>query len=238
MENTVDNKRGILIILFIIAFIPFFAGGFYYHLIKNNLVFFWSAEIVTWMIIPSITFILVKKQIINLEDFGFQIFSPSIKLFLHFIFIPIILSLIHHYSVELARVVFPNNYLATDFSYFEMYPQNFALVIVVTFYYAFTAGFFEEFLYRGLLYKIINYKNKNIILYLILSSLLFSLGHWAGGIINIIATFAFGIFCASYFAITKNIWPLIFGHFSYDIILFTYYAGLSKYNWLHKLLSS
>lgn len=52
--------------------------------------------------------------------------------------------------------------------------------------------------------------------YIVISSIVFAGAHWEGGLPNLAETFTVGIFAATIFRLTGNLWPLIVGHIITD----------------------
>jgi len=95
-----------------------------------------------------------------------------------------------------------------------------------------TAGFVEEFLWRGyLMNRLMDlFSNKtalNWVFVLILSSIIFGLGHAYQDAAGMIKTGAVGlVFGVSYLVVGRNLWPLIFAHALIDSIDFiTHFFG-------------
>lgn len=78
----------------------------------------------------------------------------------------------------------------------------------------------EEIYYRGILGKLFQVGSKLNLNYIFVSSMLFSLNHWEGGIINLIDTFLYGLLFSTFFNKFQNIWPLVIAHIITDIVAF------------------
>jgi len=85
-----------------------------------------------------------------------------------------------------------------------------------------TAGFGEEILWRGFFFerlgRLIGTARRGKVLAVLITSTLFGLAHyvsqhWMG----VEQAFIVGLIVGSYFAITKNIWPLIVTHAAFDV---------------------
>ena len=89
------------------------------------------------------------------------------------------------------------------------------------FYLAASAAFFEEITYRGMLAVMLVRAESKIwsqFLYILVSATLFGLVHWEQGLSAILVVGLTGAaFCILYIWF-RSLWPLIFGHFIYDVL--------------------
>lgn len=95
--------------------------------------------------------------------------------------------------------------------------------IPVVLYMAFTAGFFEEVVFRGLFWTAISdckFQKFKKFVYVILSSVVFAAVHWEQGMAGILSVFAFGLVAAIFYLQLKNLWPMITAHTLVDIYYF------------------
>ena len=223
------NKKLLLTIIFSIGILPFLLNGFYNHAISNNPLIYWIVEIITWIIIPIILLtISIKKNLFTLNDIGLKLTlnlkikrELNILLFLLLIIIvPVILYYGYTSARELSFKLFPINYGVIEFNYYSVIPRFGIKQLIAVIFFSITAGFVEEIYFRGLFWKITENIKYNAIIYILISSIIFSTVHWEGGIQNLFATFVFGLICSSFYIKFKNLWPLIFGHFIVDFILF------------------
>jgi membrane protease YdiL (CAAX protease family) len=86
------------------------------------------------------------------------------------------------------------------------------LFYAVTIYLGLSAGLVEEFLFRDLLYRTFSGFRHSLALFLVISSILFSLVHWENGLANLAATYIFGVFMAIDYLGLHNLWSLVIGH--------------------------
>lgn len=224
-----QNQKTTLLILFIIGILPFEINGFYNPHIVNFSLLYWVVEIFTWILLPGFVLIYgIKNNIYKVSDLGLTVVlkknynkAKNLLLFLLLIFFTsILLFYSFKYIEQLFKEIFTTNYLEIDFKYSYTIPQKGAKRIIIALYYALTAAFIEEFYYRALFWKLVKNLKRNVIIYIFLSSFIFASVHWEGGIINIFTTFFYGIICSIIFVKTKNLWPLIIGHFVTDYFLF------------------
>jgi len=124
-----------------------------------------------------------------------------------------------------------------DYSSFQSIAGNFPKYSKYFLYILISAGFGEEILFRGFLFrqfKIIlpEFKLKTTII-IVLSAILFSLPHLYQGLSGLIMTFIFGvIFAVIYVKSNYNLWITIILHGLVDVMFITlaYYDKLDYYN--------
>ncbi|EOQ88551.1 CAAX protease self-immunity [Leptospira yanagawae serovar Saopaulo str. Sao Paulo = ATCC 700523] len=219
-----ETKSSILFYFFI--FWTFcFLNGFFNPYLSKNLFFFSIMEIVFWILLPifTVTYFIFYLKVFSFSDLGFhsKLFKKESYYFV------IIFSLIFSFFVQkfyfithsILSKFFTTNYFH-NFEFQSTIPNNFETGILLTIYYSFTAGIVEEIYYRGILAQLFQIDNKFNINYILISSILFSVNHWEGGIINIIDTFLYGLLFSIFYNKIKNIWPLIIAHIITAIIAF------------------
>ncbi len=221
-----NDAKKYLIICFLLMWVPAFLNGFYFPFIREIPLIFWPLDILQWTILPiiSLDICIRRKKIISIQHLGFHnlIFyrrNTEYVIYTSFV-VSLILFFCYFETYNFSRIIFPINYLKV-FAYQSVIPdESFLLTMLVIFYMSFSAGLIEEAFYRGLLKVIFqddfhfNYK------YILVSSLLFMMNHWEGGIRNLFSTFIFGIVTAIIYLKIKNIWPLVIGHTIVDICAF------------------
>lgn len=218
-------EKSTIISSFLFFWIFCFLNGFFNPYLSNNISLFLVIDSFYWIIFPliNIYYLIFIRKIISFTDLGFtrSIFNKKSILLIIFLSLLVAIFLNNSYS-SLSNYlynIFPINYFQS-FSYRTVISKLGDKAIYLTFIFAFTAGFVEEIYYRSILKILISEGKYHIIKYIIISSILFSVNHWEGGIINIISTLYFGFVCSLLYVIFKNIWPLIIGHTITDIIGF------------------
>ena len=210
-----------LILILSIAIAPLLVNGFVNAQIYSMPLFYWSFELLTWIVLPMGIFMATRRYCnLKLSDIGisqriFGIKSVSLVLVVSVSLAPTIF-LVYKFSHLYFEKIF---IFEPIFEYETMIPQNGVLKLLVTFYFSLSAGVVEEF-YRGLVYKLSGYYSRPDTLFLILSPLFFALPHWENGLVNLSATYVVGLFLAIVFLTTKNLIPLMVGHIYTDMVWF------------------
>lgn len=101
--------------------------------------------------------------------------------------------------------------------YLNIMPSG-ASRIAVTIYFAATAAFVEEIVFRGLplLYFQRAFASVPKGLYILVSSTCFSLIHWTNGPHEVVGTWLFGVAAAILYLQIRTLWPLVGAHFLID----------------------
>jgi membrane protease YdiL (CAAX protease family) len=125
-----------------------------------------------------------------------------------------------------------------DMSHFDVLKDNLPNLIINLVFMWITAGFLEEFLWRGYLIEWLidlfgSQTKLTWAIVVIISAVIFGLGHGYQGTMGMFKTGAIGfVLGLSYLAVRRNLWPLIISHTLIDSIDFeTHYFGgqLSKF---------
>ena len=211
------------IILFLVGIFPFLINGYINSLIFNNALLYWSFEILSWIVIPTIIFYFaVSKNGLRFSELGLhtKVFGrQSIGLL---VAACVLVSFIDYWAYknlfDYFSSIFTNK---AFFSYESIIPSDGTMKIIIAIYFGLSAGIVEELYFRGLLYKISHFFASPNLLYLALSPFLFSIIHWEGGLANVSATFVIGLIMALLFLWLRNLIPLIVGHCMTDLVWFS-----------------
>jgi membrane protease YdiL (CAAX protease family) len=88
--------------------------------------------------------------------------------------------------------------------------------VVTIVYLAVTAGFVEEYFFRGLLNPLVcKYLGNSVAVFVVVSSLSFAAIHWGGGLANVIGSLPFGVFLALVYVRTGDIRVRVLAHTAY-----------------------
>lgn len=126
----------------------------------------------------------------------------------------------------IVKFAFPDG--VVNLSRFDHLRGNLANLIINVIIHAFiTAGFIEEFLWRGyLINRLVDLFGKKTILFwiisLVCSSIIFGLGHANQGLMGIVKISLIGLVLGTAFlAVRRNLWPLVIAHIIMDVVSFT-----------------
>ncbi len=109
------------------------------------------------------------------------------------------------------------------FQYQQTIPRTPAAAWLVCVYMAATAALGEELIYRALpwLYaQAVVPERWRRTVYVLATSTVFALAHSEQGIGGILSTFWFGVVAARMYSRYRSLWPLVLGHFLYNMIVY------------------
>ena len=219
--NTVARHQRLLG-LALLGIAPFLVNGLVNSVIADNTLLYWAFELLTWVAIPLLILHFALRFTANgLRDFGLHASirghdNPGWVLLACALFAPLCYG-VYKTSHDFFSRLFPSE---SFFDYESVIPDSGFLYIVVVLYFALSAGLVEEFLFRGLLWKALSGLHHSLVLFLVVSPILFSLVHWENGPANLAATWVVGVFLALAYLGLRNLWPLIVGHVFTDLLWF------------------
>jgi Type II CAAX prenyl endopeptidase Rce1-like len=186
---------------------------------------FYLVDLLQWVATPLLVwFLLLRPSGVMLKDFGLD-FSPYRGKLLEssgrFAFVTFLLW-IADFPVRHIAYRYLWQYAGT-FGYGNAIPASLPWHGLVVVYFAITAGFIEEIVFRGLPWAYLSRTIRGPGLnfwYITLTSLLFAAVHSEQGPHGVIAAFSYGIMTALLYTKLKNLWPLVVGHFVCDLIAF------------------
>ncbi|MFC1558112.1 CPBP family intramembrane glutamic endopeptidase [candidate division KSB1 bacterium] len=219
-----ELKNKVVLGLFLVI-LPSELNGFYNQILAGSPVLYWVFDIAAWIVIPAVVFVfLARYSDISLKELGLELPFRSGKETLRFVFLCVLVFFILYYGYYLtesfAKAEIGTNYFVVDFSYKSLIPEGGILGILVLIYFSATAGIVEEIYYRGIFRLLFGDSVLQKVLYVLISSVIFSSVHWEGGIHNLIPAFIFGLIASIYFVFNRNLYPLILGHTVTNLILF------------------
>jgi membrane protease YdiL (CAAX protease family) len=210
-----------LTLLLLIGILPFELNGLYNSHLVSRPLHFWAVEIISWILLPlAMYFWGIHRGLFTSAEIGFHPYFKGricYTVLLVLVLSPIIY-FAHRYSRLLAMRIIPTNYGAENFGYGQVVASYGDLRILILLYFAVTAGLVEEFFYRGVMYKLICMRKRRSIMYVFVSSLVFSSVHWELGIQFLLSHFLWGLVMGSIYCKIRNIWPLVVGHMITDLI--------------------
>lgn len=194
----------------------------------------WTSFPYTFIIIIAFVITLVYLQDRNLQDIGLSAnsnFSKTVKTALiSFIIIePAVDFMIQPLVNKLTDEV-------VDYSAFDFIAHDLSQYFKYLLFIIISAGFGEEILFRGFVFRQLNivlpnFKGK-ILLIIVLSAILFSIPHWYQGPGGVLITFIFGLaFATLYVKTNYNLWATILLHSLVDglFIILAYFDKLDYY---------
>ena len=106
------------------------------------------------------------------------------------------------------------------FQYESLVPDSKLLKLLVAAYFALSAGFVEEAIYRGFAFNIMSRVSSSVVPFLLFSPIIFAAVHWESGFANVAASYGYGLFAAAAYSWLRNLWPLVAGHVFTDFVWF------------------
>lgn len=178
---------------------------------------FWIADISCFVCLPALLIMMFKLPLIPKTQSGngqIKLHDMGSLLFLSFITALAIGVLNIVGSVVGAKIArhFPE-ILPRVIDYAGHIPETGILSVLVVFYFALTAGYVEEFFFRGLLGSIISdaFQHGRVI-FIVLSAISFALIHWGSGLANVITTFMQGVLLSIVLVRTRDVRIVMLGH--------------------------
>ena len=216
--------------LFLVAISPQLFNGFYNPGLMAYPTAFWSSDILTLAVMPPLLYAWgLRRGLFTNRDLGLHFQFPGrgskagfaaamivmpLAVFYGFWFLTWLGNYLHYrfFTAGADHFVF-------DFS-MAVSGQGIQRIAIIA-YFSITAGLVEEFYYRALPRLFFKSSPFQLVLYLLFSSVIFALIHWEGGQVKLFVTFCLGLILAGSYLITRNLWPLIFGHLVADVLLFS-----------------
>lgn len=198
-------------------------NGFYNPFLVDSPVLYWSVEIFTWLLVPLMTLYVFTKRGGNFKDLGFSLPCSVFQWVQYFLLCFAAIFLFYHVYMGVqtwSKLVFRDNYLENGFNYGSLIPRGGLAGFFVLLWFSLTAGIVEELFFRSFIRRFFGFGLSACFLFVIVSSFLFSVIHWEGGIQNLIPTFAVGAFSSIFYFFYPNITVLMIAHTITDIIVF------------------
>jgi len=215
--------------LFLLAISPQVFNGFYNPGLMAYPTAFWTVDILTLAAMPILLYGWgLRRGLFTNRDLGLHFQFPGRRQKVIFVAAMIALPFLVFYGFWF--LTWLGNFL--HYRFFTKGAENFVFDfsmavsgegikrIVIIAYFSITAGLVEEFYYRALPRLFFKSSPFHLILYLLFSSSIFALIHWEGGQVKLFVTFFLGLILAGAYLMTRNLWPLIFGHLVADVLLF------------------
>ena len=204
--------------------VPFFAvnglDGFTKAALAASPQLFWTYDLTKWLLLPAATLFAMRVWCgVRPADFGLQgpapRWSPAQLSALCVLFAVLALS---YFAFQWLAAHFVSNNPRFDLE--TVLPDGSARLPAVLYLCA-SAAVVEELFYRGVLLEAMAPPGAGLapmVGYVVVSSALFGQSHFEGGAVEVWATGLFGVVAALFALRTRNLWPLIAGHFVIDFV--------------------
>ena len=218
----ITNHPWRLLLFALSGIAPFTINGLVNSVIYDNALLYWGFEFLTWIVIPStVLYLVTRTPGFQFSDLGYHdticgLRKTGLLLLVCVLFAPLcywVYSTSYEFFIEL----FPTG---ESFDYDSVVPASGIFYFAVVVYFGLSAGLVEEFLFRGLLYRAFSGFRHPVLLFMVVSPLLFGLVHWEDGLANLASTYIFGVFMAIAYLGFRNLWPLVIGHIFTDLVWF------------------
>ncbi|MDP3651214.1 MAG: CPBP family intramembrane metalloprotease [Rhodoferax sp.] len=188
---------------------------------------FWLADVLCFVVIPVVLMAWSFRPVFPFKEFQKKMPHERTVGYGTLAFYAVICFLaliaVHRCSLIVAAKVM-NSYpdvLPQKLSYTSKLPGGGELKFIAALYFGLTAGIVEEFLFRGVLKKLLgDYISKSNLVFVVLSAVIFGTIHWAAGLSSIVATGMAGLLLAMLYLWTKDLRPLMAGHFLLDFFIY------------------
>ena len=223
-DDSIPTHRYIFLGLSPYFALAFFNGFYNPPLHAASVTAFWIVDVLQYWVLPlALIYLFYKRLGLAPRSYGLAGSSPHYPAWEMMgagIFAAIVLFVTDQVAWHLAGLVFGfDDFL---FAFDQVVPEgNWHLPVVL--YLAFTAGFVEEVIFRGLFWaaisEISSLRFKGPV-YVVSSSAVFAVLHWEQGMAGMLASFAFGVVAAMFYLQLKNLWPMITAHTLVDLYYF------------------
>lgn len=210
------------LLLALVGIFPFLVNGPINARLASQPLWYWSFELSIWVVAPlSVLLAVLRLPGCRLADLGFHATLPRYRGVMAVAAVSLVFAPLCYLIYDAVYGIFASAFPGRGFFEYEsVIPESGLSRYAVIAYFALSAGFVEEFLFRGLLYRAALEFRRTGVFYVAVSPLLFSLVHWESGVANLFATWVFGLFMAGVYLRLRNLWPLIAGHILTDLLWF------------------
>lgn len=232
------NTYKFIFLLVLIPILIWITNGFYIKELLKNVIIYYIFDLFSYVVIPCISLALLYK-IYGLSPTKYGIDIDSIRM----LFSKAKGSRTYNYKVAIKREVFI--YSASIICvayfllwaigyYFRLYDESIYKALdyefsavqktIFVIYLSLTAALFEEVFYRGLMFYLLSISFQGFalkIIYIMMSSMLFSIAHFEYSSYEMIRAFFMGLIMSYVFYKYRDLFPLIFSHFMINVIAFS-----------------
>ena len=222
-----DSSKKTLAALLLYILVVYTKGLYFFSL---DGVWFWIFDIICFVVVPIV--LIGYTTAFKGFDQGFHVESQytnksylkrMLQIMIYSILSLILVIIVHAIGIRVGLSVQKANprALGIVFSYASKIPVDFNLKLIAITYLALTAGIVEEIFFRGFAKIVVEkYITKNPAFYVIISALIFSGAHWAGGLANMVNSFFLGLLFAMLYLWIKDLRPLMIAHAMFDWSVF------------------
>lgn len=209
---------------FLVMAAPLLLNGFYNRPIASTPLLYWTVEGATWLLIPLLLWRYIISRNIRATDLWIKAQRPPMAFARRMgtaIIAGIALAVVYTQVRHATASLIPENYLHRGFDYSKLIPDDSIGRFLILLYFSVTAGVVEELYFRGILRRICEDARLGKLTFILLSSFLFSIIHWEGGIHSLCATAAVGVLIAIWFLYSNDLVGPMIAHTVSDLILFS-----------------
>jgi uncharacterized protein len=188
---------------------------------------FWLVDVIYFVVLPSLLMYKARASINIFEILKIDKDSMDFH-FYGTLFFQSLVCLIGIYVFDAVgrrlgfafQSTYPD-FLSSKLNYSSHLPKIGMYKFFLVIYFSITAAVVEEFFSRVMVKEIlVSQKINSNLLFVITSSILFGLIHWAGGSFSIVSTGVIGVCLAVSYVWTKDIRPVVVAHFMFDFFYF------------------
>lgn len=216
-------KSGFWVVLFLPFFSLLLLNGLYNPLLASSPGLYWFIEILTWLLVPVSALYVSTKRGGSFKDLGVSLPCSPFRWIQYLVLCSVATLLFYHiYSGAQAwsKSVFSVNYFENGFDYGSLISRNGSARLFVLLWFSLSAGIVEELYFRSIIRRFFGVGFSAAFLFVMVSSFLFSIIHWEGGIHNLIPAFLIGVFSSVFYLLYPNVTVLMIAHTITDIIAF------------------
>jgi hypothetical protein len=216
---TLIDSKNRLIGIFVLGTL----GGYLWAIIsmlqgETSTVVAWSTEIIILGIPIIVLWYAIKVQGLSLTELGLTFRMRGERRILIAIMViatyPVVVVVVSMVSKTIIRSFLPEDLGALSFRE-SIGPSSLQWQIAIAIGFAVYAGLIEEIFFRGLLRLVINTKP----LFILLSSVLFSVYHWSAGIPIMLNAFVMGLVFSTIVVHTGSLLPAVVSHTLLDLVV-------------------
>ena len=189
---------------------------------------YWIIDILLNIVVPIACLFVVHRIGIAPNSYGLS-FTRGGYTWAELVSLSFLCTLVFLASVVIFNVVgsFADESARTSATPVDLLERGMGGVAIA--YHAVSAGVFEEILFRGILGFVFlseRRRTKNIVAYVVCSSLAFLGTHQIANAADIVTFLYFGFSAAMMYVLLRNLWPIIIAHTSYDLVILIWSKNL------------